>query len=65
MTNTEFAEPWHGFRMAHWFADLVKRGQIQAPDYEAFLADLNELAVKGQYFWSVNRYVYVGRRSAR
>jgi SAM-dependent methyltransferase len=65
MTNTEFAEPWHGYRMAHWFAGLVKRGQVQASDYDDFLADLNELAANGQYFWSVNRYVYVGRRSAR
>ncbi len=64
MTNTEFAEPWHGYRMAHWFAGLVKRGQVQPSDYEEFLADLNELAAAGQYFWSVNRYVYVGRRAA-
>lgn len=65
MTNTEFAEPWHGYRMAHWFAGLVKRGQVQASDYDEFLTDLKELAINGQYFWSVNRYVYVGRRSAR
>ena len=63
MTNTEFAEPWHGYRLAHWFAGLVKRGQIQGPDYDEFLADLKELAANGQYFWSINRYVYVGRRS--
>ncbi len=64
MTNTEFAEPWHGYRMAHWFKDLVKRGQVSEADYSAFLADLKELAANGRYFWSVNRYVYVGRRKA-
>lgn len=62
MTNTEFAEPWHGFRMAHWFSGLVRRGQISEADYEGFLADLGELAANGRYFWSINRYVYVGRR---
>jgi ubiquinone/menaquinone biosynthesis C-methylase UbiE len=64
MTNTEFAEPWHGYRLAHWFKGLVKRGQISESDYGGFLADLGELATNGEYFWSVNRYVYVGRRTA-
>lgn len=63
MTNTEFAEPWHGFRMAHWFGALVRRGHVPAAEYEAFLEDLAELAARGRYFWSVNRYVYVGRRT--
>lgn len=62
MTNTDFAEPWHGYRMAHWLKGLVKRGQVSESDYEAFFADLEELAANGRYFWSVNRYVYVGRR---
>jgi ubiquinone/menaquinone biosynthesis C-methylase UbiE len=64
MTNTEFAEPWHGYRMAHWFRGLVKRGHVSESDYNDFLVDLAELAANGTYFWSVNRYVYVGRRRA-
>lgn len=64
MTNTEFAEPWHGFRMAHWLGGLVRRGRVSESDYQGFLADLSELAAGGRYFWSVNRYVYVGRRKA-
>ena len=63
-TNTEFAEPWHGYRMAHWFGGLVKRNLISESEYEDFLGDLRELAANGSYFWSVNRYVYVGRRKA-
>jgi SAM-dependent methyltransferase len=62
MTNTEFAEPWHGYRMAHWLGGLVRRGTISESDYQGFLADLTELASHGRYFWSVNRYVYAGRR---
>jgi ubiquinone/menaquinone biosynthesis C-methylase UbiE len=64
MTNTEFAEPWHGYRMAHWFGGLVKRGTISESEYAGFLADLEDLAANRRYFWSVNRYVYVGRRTA-
>ena len=64
MTNTEFAEPWHGFRMAHWLGALARRGQVSESDYQGFLTDLGELAAEGRYFWSVNRYVYVGRRKA-
>ena len=64
MTNTEFAEPWHGYRMAHWMGGLAKKGQFSQSDYDGFLADLKELAAQGKYFWSVNRYVYVGRRTA-
>ena len=64
MTNTEFAEPWHGYRMAGWLQGLVKRGQVTQTDYDGFFADLEELAVQGRYFWSVNRYVYVGRKVA-
>ena len=62
MTNTEFAEPWHGYRLAHWMRGLVKREQVSQADYEGFLTDLTELAASGQYFWSVNRYAYAGRR---
>ena len=64
MTNTEFSEPWHGYRLAHWFRGLVKRGQVSASDYDGFMEDLAELAEQGRYFWSVNRYVYTGRRTA-
>ena len=64
MTNTAFAEPWHGYRMAHWFGGLVKRGLVSESDYRGFMDDLTELAARGKYFWSVNRYVYVGRRKA-
>jgi hypothetical protein len=64
MTNTVFAEPWHGYRMAHWFGGLVKRGQVSESDYVGFLHELRELSANGRYFWSVNRYVYVGRRTA-
>ena len=28
------------------------------------MADLAELATQGRFFWSVNRYVYTGRRTA-
>ncbi len=64
MTNTEFKEPWHGYRMAHWLRGAVKRKVVSESEYEAFLTDLAELAKRGRYFWSVNRYVYVGRRRA-
>lgn len=64
MTNTEFAEPWHGYRMAHWVGGLAKKGQFSQADYDGFLEDLTQLAEKGEYFWSVNRYVYVGRRKS-
>jgi len=64
MTNTEFSEPWHGYRMAHWFRGLVKRGMVSEADYEGFMSDLEEASAAGRYFWSVNRYVYVGRRVA-
>ena len=64
MTNTEFAEPWHGYKMAHWLGGLVKRGRVSASEYEGFLSDLRKQASEGRYFWSVNRYVYTGRRKA-
>ena len=63
-TNTEFAEPWHGYRMAHWLVGGVKRHLVSESEYEDFLADLREHAANGSYFWSINRYVYVGRRKA-
>jgi SAM-dependent methyltransferase len=65
MTNTEFAEPWHGYRMAHGMRGLVRRGHISEGEYADFVADLEALAATGRYFWSVNRYVYVGRRKPR
>ncbi|MEM7415672.1 MAG: methyltransferase domain-containing protein [Gemmatimonadota bacterium] len=65
MTNTVFAEPWHGFRLAQGFRGLVKRGVVSAGEYETFVTELRNLSEQGRYFWSVNRYVYVGRRTGR
>lgn len=65
MTNTKFEEPWHGYRLAQGFRGLVKRGMVTADEYDGFLEDLRTAHEQGRYFWSVNRYVYVGRCTGR
>ena len=62
MSNTVFAEPYHGYRMVHWMKGLPKRGLVSETDYREFCADVEETAAAGHYFWGVNRYVYVGTR---
>lgn len=50
---------------AGWISDfsaLVSRGMISQEEYDRFTHDIEELAGKGEYFFSINLFAYAGRK---
>ena len=57
LTNTVFEEP-----NIIAFSALVKRNIISEQEYNEFIGDIKALAEKDQFFYSINLYIYVGRK---
>jgi ubiquinone/menaquinone biosynthesis C-methylase UbiE len=65
LTNTVYAPPWYGHARVADCAALVEHGAINRDDYRRFVADIEQQAAAGRYFYSITSYVYIGRlRSA-
>lgn len=62
LTNTNFEEPFFGYRRAQDFGALVRRNMITEEEYSSFLEAINKLAEQDQYFYSITLYVYVGMK---
>lgn len=63
LTNTQFSEPHYGHMMIYGFKSLVKRGFISEEQFNTFISDLEELNGKGQYFYSITMYVFIGSKA--
>lgn len=61
LTNTEFSPPYFGYYRIKDFEALVRRGLIQKEEYDTFYEGIVKLANKGEYFYSITTYIYVGR----
>jgi SAM-dependent methyltransferase len=64
LTNTAFEAPAFGYENAQALRALVRRGLATSEDCEEFLTEQAALHARGQYFYSITGYAYVGRRTA-
>jgi SAM-dependent methyltransferase len=62
LTNTVFAPGWVGYEQIGAFGALARRGLISADDYARFRDDIAAQAARGEYFYSIMLYVYVGQK---
>jgi len=62
LTNTVFEEPYSGYENIIAFRALIKRNIISEQEYNELINDIKALAEKDQYFYSINSYIYVGRK---
>ena len=62
LTNTEFAPGWYGYEQVQSFGALARRGLISSEDYGRFCDDVAAQAARGEYFYSLTLYVYVGQK---
>ena len=62
LTNTEFEEPYYGYRMINDFKELVNQGLITQKEFTKFIKDIKMLAKTDQYFYSITMYIYAGRK---
>lgn len=61
MFNTEFHSHTYSYGMVQLIADFAARDErVGAEEAEAWKADLEALGRKGEYFFSLNRYLFVG-----
>jgi SAM-dependent methyltransferase len=63
LMNTEYVEPFYGHMNAQAFGGLTRRAMIAEDEYAAFLGEIEELSRRGEYFYSVNMYIYTGRKA--
>ena len=62
LTNTVYAPGWVGYKQVQAFGALARRGLIAPDDYAGFCDDIAAQAARGEYFYSITLYVYVGQR---
>lgn len=60
VTSTEFAPGHRGHGDIQNFSALLRRRMISQEEYDRFLADIESLAARGEYFYAVTTYIYVG-----
>ena len=64
LTNTTYEAGAFGYENAQAFRSLARRGLVAADDCEHFLAEQAAMHARGEYFYSITGYAYVGRRAA-
>ena len=62
LTETEFAPGSYGYQQVQAIGAMVKRSLIEADDYARFLEDVTAQAGRGEYFYSLTLFVYLGRK---
>jgi len=62
LTDTVYAPGWTGYEQVQAFSALARRGLIGPDDYARFLADVSAQAARGQYFYSITLYAYMGQK---
>jgi ubiquinone/menaquinone biosynthesis C-methylase UbiE len=62
LTNTKFEPGYYGTERIKEFQALVPAGFIDQQEYDAFYQGVEALARRGEYFYSITTYIYVGRR---
>ena len=60
LTETEFAPGAYGYEQVQAIGAMVKRGLVSADDYAQFAGGIAAQAERGDYFYSLMLYVYVG-----
>jgi ubiquinone/menaquinone biosynthesis C-methylase UbiE len=62
LTNTEFDPDHYGYHQIANFAALVRHGLISQQEHDAFREAIEDLARRGEYFYSITMFIYVGRK---
>ena len=62
LTETEFAPGGYGYEQVQAFGALARRGLIAQDDYTRFCDNVAAQAARGEYFYSLTLYIYMGRK---
>ena len=65
LTETEYKKGYKGYyAINEEFSALVDKGLIDKDDYEELKKEIEESADKGEYFYSINMYIYKGEKNS-
>jgi SAM-dependent methyltransferase len=62
LTETEFTPGAYGYEQVQAIGAMVKHGLVTADDYARFSEDVTAQSGRGEYFYSLTLYVYVGQK---
>jgi ubiquinone/menaquinone biosynthesis C-methylase UbiE len=62
LTNTEFAPQHYGYGQISGFEALARHGLISQAEYDSFYQDVQALAKRGEYFYAITMFIYVGKK---
>lgn len=62
LLETEFLAGNYGFDRFQDVGELVSKDEFPKDDYERLKTDLTTLHERGEYFYSLNSYIYIGTR---
>ncbi|PQD96759.1 hypothetical protein CYL18_02400 [Pradoshia eiseniae] len=60
LIETTYKPGYFGYNRVQDFQDMIEKGFISEDDYGTFKTEIEELAGKDQYLYSINSYVYSG-----
>ena len=60
LLETEYRKGKYGFDRLQDLSGLIEAGNIETVEYEMVCREMQDLADRKQYFYSVNSYIYIG-----
>ena len=63
LLETQYEEGQYGFDRLQDLANLVKAGRIAEAEYDMFCGEMRALAESRKYFYSLNSYIYLGKKA--
>jgi len=63
LIETEYKPGKYGYDRLHDLAGLVNQGRLDRSEYKMILDEMKTLHEKGKYFYSLNSYIYIGRKA--
>jgi ubiquinone/menaquinone biosynthesis C-methylase UbiE len=61
ITNTKYEFPYYGFKSVQGYGDMVAKALISQDEYKAFTADMDALAISGDYLFCITTFIYVAK----
>ena len=62
LTETKYTKNSYGYNMVKAFQGMVSKEMITEEEYKKFKNDIEKLSDEDRYFYSLNMYVYTGKK---
>ena len=63
LLETDYSEGQYGYDRLKDLYSLVVKGKLDKDEYKIILDEMVNLKEKGEYFYSLNSYIYFGKKA--